>query len=60
MFIKQSAGLTFMIGVLLLGLAGLAGGQLWVYTGSSVLAVGAGILCLSVLLAATGPCCADS
>ena len=42
-----------MIGVLLLGAAGLVGGQLWALTGSVLLACAAGVLCLALFAMAT-------
>lgn len=51
--VKPTAGLVFMIGVLLLGAAGLVGGQLWALTGSVLLACAAGVLCLALFAMAT-------
>jgi len=43
---KLSAGVLFMVAVLLGGAASLAGGQVWVLTGSLAVAGGAGVLAL--------------
>lgn len=50
---KLTAGLIFMIALLLLGAAALVGGQLWALTGSAPLGWGAGAVALAGLGIAT-------
>ena len=49
---KPTAGLVFMIGVLLVGVAARVGSQVWAFTGSAVMTYGAGALSLALLFVA--------
>ena len=49
---KLTAGSVFILAALFLGTAGLIGGQIWVYTGSLLLATTAAALALAVLVIA--------
>ena len=49
---KLTAGSVFILVALFLGTAGLIGGQIWVYTGSLLLATAAATLTLAILVVA--------